>query len=371
MARERKGSIVERNGKVYARLQFIDETGRKRDIWRRAENRTKAKEIIKRMLREIETTGVRAIDADSLLFAHLARIYEEQKLRPAKYVGERKVAGVRSLGPARVALHATVEHFGNRPLKTITHSDIERYKIMRLEKPTLRGARAIASVNRELELMRAVIRFAVREGWLPKSPFEMGTPLISKADETQRERILTHDEETFLLAACSGRRLHLRPIIITALDTGMRRGELFKLRWSDVDLATGKITIKAINTKTARKRAVAITDRLAIELERLWKNSPKNPNELVFGIRSTFKNSFATACKIAGIEEFRFHDCRHTAITRMVSAGIQPMEIMKLTGHTQMTTFARYVNPNEQSLKRAAKLLDTFNSLYGETQNSD
>lgn len=364
MARERKGSIVERDNKVYARIQFVDAGGRKRDIWRRAENKTAAKAKIRRMLRELETTGVRAVDADRLTYAELAHIYQERRLLPAKYVSGRKISGVRSVEPALVALRATVKQFGNQPIKTITHSDLERYKVLRLETPTLRGQRAIASVNRELEIMRAVMRFAVREGWLPKSPFEMGIPLISKADETQRERILTHDEEARLLAACTGRRSHLRPIIIAALDTAMRRGELFRLRWSDVDMTGHRISIRALNTKTFKARVVAMTPRLYAELKRLWSRSPFNSEGLVFGITNTFKNAFEATRRASGINNFRFHDCRHTAITRMISAGIPPMEVMKISGHTQMTTFARYVNPNEQSLKRAAERLDEFNTLY-------
>lgn len=369
MARERKGSIVERDNKVYARIQFTDESGRKRDIWRRAGNRTNAREKIKRMLREIETTGVRAVDADRLIYTELARTYQGRRLQPAKYISGRKVSGVRSVASARVALRATVEHFGNQPIKAITHSDVEHYKSLRLETPTLRGQRAIASVNRELELMRAVMRFAVREGWLAKSPFEMGAPLISKADEVQRERVLTHDEEVLLLNVCVGRRSHLRPIIITALDTGMRRGELFRLRWSDVDMTNGTIGIRAVNTKTFKARSVAMTPRLFAELKHLWNQSPFALEGLVFGITNTFKNAFASACKAAGIENFRFHDCRHTAITRMIAAGTPPMEIMKLSGHTQMTTFARYVNPNEQALKLAAERLDEFNALYRYAKN--
>jgi integrase len=82
----------------------------------------------------------------------------------------------------------------------------------------------------------------------------------------------------------------------------------------------------------------------------------------VFGIKDNVKNSFAGACKEAGVLGFRFHDCRHTAITRMVAAGVAPMELMKISGHTQITTFARYVNPTEQAVKRAAEALALFNS---------
>ena len=61
-------------------------------------------------------------------------------------------------------------------------------------------------------------------------------------------------------------------------------------------------------------------------------------------------------------ENFRFHDCRHTAITRMIQAGLSPMEIMKISGHTQMNTFARYVNPNTQAVQRIADVLSAYHA---------
>jgi integrase len=145
----------------------------------------------------------------------------------------------------------------------------------------------------------------------------------------------------------------------------MRRGELFKLRWRDVDLDGRLIRITAFNSKTARPRSVAITPRLYAELERLHAQAPDDVDALVFGVTDTIKKSFAAACNVAGIEGFRFHDCRHTAITRMVQANIPPMEIMKISGHTQHITFARYVNPDRGAVQRAADALAAFNASQG------
>jgi integrase len=369
MARERKGFIVQKKGKTYARLTFTDSAGKRHDLMRRADNRTHARELIKGLIRELEENGERSIQGDHLTFAEMACIYSERRLIPAKYVGERKVAGLKSVQPALAAMRALLNGFGRQKIKSITHSDVERYKLMRLDTPTKRGERAIATVNRELELMRAMMRFSKREGWLNRSPFEMGEPLISKADETRRERVLSHNEEERLLHAClihdangRQRRLHLHALIICALDTALRRGEMLKLIWRDVDFANRLVRIKAVNSKTARGRTVAMTPRLYEVLKLLWRKAEYNLDYTVFRIKDNIKNSFTSACRDAGIEGFRFHDCRHTAITRMVAAGIAPMEIMKISGHTQMTTFARYVNPTEQTVRKAAEALAAFNS---------
>jgi integrase len=367
MARERKGSVkVRKDGSIWARVTFIDDAGKRRDMMRRAQTRTEARKIIKRLLTGLDQAGERVIDGDRLTFAELAKVYAERKLIPAVYAGEgehrRRVAGLRSHKSPRGFLHTLVENFGRKRVRSISHADVEAFKLLRLRTPRQRDGhpRSIAAVNRELEMLRAVLRYAVREGWLLRSPFEQGAPLIEKASEVRRERVLTHDEEARLLAACTGRRAHLRALIVCALDTAMRRGEMFALRWRDVDLQAGLIYVRATTTKTERARAPGITHRLHEELLSLKARAPQDPDGLVFGISYTIKNGFGAACKAAGIENFRLHDCRHTAITRMIEAGMPPAAVMKISGHTQMTTFTRYVNPNADAARRGAELLSAY-----------
>jgi integrase len=104
-----------------------------------------------------------------------------------------------------------------------------------------------------------------------------------------------------------------------------------------------------------------MTPRIYNELKGLRALVPPNSNTLVFGITDTFKKSFASACRSAGVTGFRFHDLRHTAIARMIQAEVTPMEVMKVSGHMQMTTFTRYVNPHTDSRRRTADALAAFN----------
>lgn len=116
---------------------------------------------------------------------------------------------------------------------------------------------------------------------------------------------------------CDNRyRSHLRPILICALDTGMRRGEILSLRWSDVDFEERLLTIRAFNTKTMKERQVSLTTRLALELERLWDASPRVRDQLVFGFTNNVKNSFRSVRTEAGLPDIRFHDLRHYAESR-------------------------------------------------------
>jgi integrase len=192
--------------------------------------------------------------------------------------------------------------------------------------------------------------------------------LISLADENKRERILTREEEVKLLAACeSPQRVHLKPILICALDTGMRQGEIFSLRWRDVDLEARLLNIQAFHTKTIKERQVAITTRLAIELERLKASAPDDRDGLLFGILDNVKRSFTAARSKAGLKDLRFHDLRHTAATRLVGAHIPLSEVGRVLGHSQANTTYRYVNANIETAKRAAAALDAFNAETMET----
>src|SRR5262249_27449356 len=149
-------------------------------------------------------------------------------------------------------------------------------------------------VNRELEVLRAMLRFAVGEGWLSRSPFQnLSTPLISKADETKRDRILTRDEERRLLAACEAKeREHLKPLIIAALDTGCRKGELLLLTWSDLDFESRTITVRELTCKTLTSRTVPMSVRLTAELQSLRSRFPDR--DTVFGIKLKFQHSWQT-----------------------------------------------------------------------------
>jgi integrase len=301
-----------------------------------------------------------------MTFRQLAETYEEHKLIPAEYVGERKVAGLRSLNAPQIFLATLTNHFGSRPIKAITYADIEKFKRTRLKTQTVKGkARSITSVNRELEMLRAVLNYAKREGWILRNPFESGAPLISKADEVHRERLLDRREEERLLAVCVGRRGHLRLLLIAALDTACRRGELIQMKWSDVDFENRAIHVRAMTTKTARSRSVPISSRLLAELEKLRRNAASD-EDLIFGVTDNVKKSFVSACREAGIEDFRFHDCRHTAITRMIQKGLPPSLVMKISGHTQMATFARYVNVDDDAIRRAAQAIDDFHNEAAE-----
>lgn len=377
---------VEKNGKIYARLQYTDDTGTRREKYKPITDKRTARSEVEKMRRELENHGSETLRSDKMTFDELAEKYKSTKLIPAVYVDGVKVAGRRSTKPALSAVNSLLTYFGRKNIRAIKTSDLETYKSHRLNTPIeteinqrtkvvdektgkektktkkviRKSQRKASSVNRELETLRAIFNFAIENDWLIKNPFHKKKGIISKASENERDRTLTNDEEIRLLNACVDRREHIKPIIICALDTAMRRGEMFLMRWRDVNLTTNEIFIPQTNTKTDSERSVGITSRLRDELETLWESSPKDKNGLVFGITSDIKRAWKTACTKADIKDFRLHDCRHTATTRMIASGSPHTEVMKITGHTQLKTFLRYLSITPETAKRCAERLDNY-----------
>ena len=359
MGRSREGSIVKKDGAIYARVRWT-ENGTRREKSKKARNNTHARLLIKKMIRELDDFGSSSLDNERKAFDQLADLYEQDHMQPAQYVDGRKVSGLRSLHTQKYTLAVLREYFGKCKLRSITYGDIARFRTMRINTPTVhKKPRSITTVNRELEVLRNMLNYAFREGWILRNPFTSGPPLIQKAHEKKRERILTEEEEEFLLAACIGRRTHLKPIVICALDTGMRRGEIITLSWQDIDFDGRLINIKAYHTKTEQERTLGMTERLYDQLKALYTASSTKPDDPVFGIASNVKRSFGSACKAAGIEGLRFHDLRHTFATRLIERGVPAEIVSKLLGHNNLNTTTRYVNTNAQTARQAVEALES------------
>jgi hypothetical protein len=171
--RERVGSIVRRKGRGnggkptwWARVTYTDPvTGKRHDRQRRAENKVDASDKVHELLAEVDATGGRSLAKEHMTFFDLATYFEKHYLIPAEYVDGRKVAGVRSISPAVAAVKVLKEHFGQRQLRGITHSDIRSFRAERLATKTKAGKqRSVAAVNRELEKLRRLLNIAEREG---------------------------------------------------------------------------------------------------------------------------------------------------------------------------------------------------------------
>lgn len=374
MGQPRTGSVlfnVKRDTWV-ARLDWVDETGKRHCRKKDVENKSTGQRIVKRWIRDLEDYGKTYLDADRMTFDKLAKDFEGERLIEPIYKDGRKVAGLRDYEGQQRRLKALVKYFGRTPVKKITAADIDKYRVARLREPTAltRRPRTLADVNRSLSLLRTIFNYAVHAGWLSRNPFSLKTGIISLAQETVRERVLTIDEQRRLLAACREPvRGHIFPLVLTALDSGCRRGELLKLKWESVDLERGLLTVIAENAKTNRARLIDLDAVTVGELRRLKEITLGKPDQLVFGLKSSFFHAWSSALKAAELEGLRFHDLRACAIVGWLLRGMRSEFAMLRSGHANPMIFQRYVRMSDQLREQARaqmkdwEIAESFSSL--------
>jgi len=246
--------------------------------------------------------------------------------------------------------------FGQRKLGEITYLDLETFRNQRKATETSAGrTRSEARVNRELAVLKHMLNKAVEWGMLDVNPFKRGAKLMYKEDHG-RLRFLTYEEADKLLDHCLP---HLRPIVETALMTGMRKEEILSLKWDQI--RNGMIYIDGKMAKSGKGRQIPINDRLdevlqahrqKVQLRSLYVFSDARGQR--FG---NVRKSFESACKKAGIVDFRFHDLRHTFASWMVMAGADLKAVQELLGHASLTMTMRYAHLAPGHLTKSINLI--------------
>jgi integrase len=210
--------------------------------------------------------------------------------------------------------------------------------------------RSKSTVVRYLAALSHVFSVGVREwGWVDDNPVRK----ITKPTEPRgRVRFLTDDERHRLLEACrASDQYFLYPVVVLALSTGMRRGEVMNIKWSDVDLDHGIAVLQ--ETKNGQRRAVPVTGH-ALDLIRGLNPGRICGSELLFPssrVRSQavdLTSAWRRAVKAAGIRDFRFHDLRHSAASYLAMGGATPSELAAVLGHKTLQMVQRYAHIGEQ-----------------------
>lgn len=252
-----------------------------------------------------------------------------------------------------VIFNVMIPYFKNRHIDDITTGMIEGYQSYRMNSKKKNGGGPIrpATVNREIACIKHMYTKAIEWDLTDKNPAK---PVKLLPEENERVRWLRQEEAERLVDNCSK---HLRPIVITALNTGMRYGEIIRLRWNEVDFDNRIITI--LRTKNKEIRKVPINDYLLETLVELKKNLNC---DMVFTYKGkpvkTVRRSFHSAKQAAGIEDFRFHDLRHTFASHLVMKGVDLMTVKELLGHKTMTMTLRYSHLSDEHKMNAVTKLD-------------
>lgn len=175
--------------------------------------------------------------------------------------------------------------------------------------------------------------------------------------------MLSREEFDQLLAAAP---THLRPILLIAYHTGMRKSEILNLTSDRVDLKTGVIHLRPEDTKTQEGRIIPLTKELSETLKNatIYLDSLGKPVPHIFtyaGRRlGSVRWAFETACRQAAIANLVFHDLRHTFVTKIRRAGVDYLRIIAITGHKTMVAFKRYHTIDHQDLHQTIGQLDTY-----------
>ncbi|OGT38471.1 MAG: hypothetical protein A3F11_05035 [Gammaproteobacteria bacterium RIFCSPHIGHO2_12_FULL_37_14] len=261
--------------------------------------------------------------------------------------------------------------FGDKPLTEITPVLVDQWRTQRLKK----GSKA-ETANRDIAILKAALSKAVLWGLLTKNPLNKLKML--KTDRSIKVRFLSTEEEKRLRDAAVLRENkvkaerehanqwrsergydlfpdmkqltfvdHMRPMILLSINTGLRRGEVFSLRWENIDLERATLTIEGADAKSGKTRHVPLNTE-ALHVLKIWKKQTGNVG-LVFANRDgqrfdNIKKAWLGILRAAKIENFRWHDLRHHFASRLVMAGVDLNTVRELLGHTDMSMTLRYAH---------------------------
>jgi len=264
-----------------------------------------------------------------------------------KYLEYGKTNGKRSLRRDSFSIKALMDYFRYFKASQINPLHIEGYKKKRLEESKKPG-----TINRELACLKHMFNLAIKWKLVRENPVREVKLLKAKKYEMQ---ILSKIEIDLLIKAAEER---LKSVLIVALNTGMRRGEVLGLRWSDIDFVNYNIHVK--NTKSGRDRDIPMNSLVADVLKKqdmssefvflhLWQSDKSLKN---------VSHSLKMACHKVGIEKFRFHDLRHTAATLMVQIGVDLVTIKEILGHSNIQTTMIYCHSSQEAKRKAVLKLE-------------
>ncbi len=379
MGKSRTGYVYkDGSGRWWARVthydrSLLDEAGRpRRRNWkRRARTKGEARELLSEMLEQL-AGGRRPTGSSDRTVSDLHRHWSEAYAVAPVFEHGKKVDGMKSWKSARMIGNRVLRlapWFGAMAVRSVTDGTLRRVRRELLQSPRERGRgkRSYAIVNREMAIVRRWFTIAKRERWISTNPFGDGEPLIRMKLERERRRTLSDAEELRLLSVCAGRTAHLRPMIIVAVDTGLRWSEQARLEWRDIGWDSGEIAVR--DTKSEIDRTVGMTERVvealrAIESARM-ESGDHDQSSPIFPLGSV-KSAWSTVRGAAGVSDLHWHDLRHTCGSRLAAAGFSLAEIGRILGHSQPSTTYRYANALSDTAQRSAAALSRRHSNASE-----
>ncbi|MEI8364960.1 MAG: site-specific integrase [Parachlamydiaceae bacterium] len=252
------------------------------------------------------------------------------------------------------------EKIGGYALARVSPDLIAQYRKELSEGLTPKGTkRSSATVNRYMASLSTVFTYAVKEcGWIQTNPMLR----VYKLKEARgRDRILSKDECDQLLASCAkSRNKLLLPIVVLAITTGMRRGEILNLTWNDVNLEQGILFIK--ETKNGKPRAVPLSSSALGHMKNLAQNKKESipfvfPSKKRFG-KISIRKAWDEAVSRCELKDLKMHDLRHTFCTYAAKAGGSSIQLQAAMGHQTSQMMDRYTTISALHTKHLSDFVD-------------
>ena len=254
-------------------------------------------------------------------------------------------------------------------LSDITGDVIEDFK----EKRLAQGVRT-ATINRDLAVLHRMMKLAERKMLINDSPFR-DVDFLEERKQRRRPHILTFEEEDRVLAAAAP---HIRALAVLILETGMRsRREALSLLWSDVDFVNDLIRVRESKTR-AGERTIPISGRCKTELLR-WRSllGPEFSSYVFPNMHDPSKpmkdlrRSWAKALKDAGLQYFWLYDLRHTLCSRLTQAGVSPVFVAQIIGHSSTSILSTYARAIDEYRRDAIHKLENLRGDHVSRQERD
>ena len=282
-----------------------------------------------------------------ITFSELSKLYLE-------YINGR----LRSYPSQKVLIKKLLQTFGNIKLNVINISLIEK-----MQSNIIANDLSAAYANRLTATIKRMFAKALDWNLIPESGLKEIQKVKLLKGEIKRLRYLTEDEQERLINVCNK---EIKPIVITALNTGMRKSEILHLTWDRVDLENRIILLD--KTKNGERREIPINQTLLNTLSGIVRNIK---TDYVFYNPETLKpycdikKSWQRALAKTHILDFRFHDLRHTFASSLVMKGVDLATVKELLGHKDIKMTLRYSHLSQAHVKQAVSVLDKkcYNSV--------
>ena len=258
----------------------------------------------------------------------------------------------RSAESIQYRIDIILKHFGNIPLRDFNTEIVEQYQTKLIKKKF-----KPATINKHIGIIKWMLKKGIDWEWVEESVLAKVKKVKPLKENNERTRFLSREESQELIDSCTK---HLRPIVITTLNTGMRKSEVLNLKWFDnVDLKRGSIHLA--KTKNGEPRDIPINGTVRFVLQQIPRRidvpyvffDPFNGKPY-----KDVRNSFQSALRKAGIRDFRFHDLRHTFASHLVMAGVDLKTVQELLGHKRISMTLRYSHLAQEHKEKAVNVLD-------------